>query len=210
MNGGSLYKREYLVGFGLKMGEAHDDHVAHALADLTFVWGRTEYVFYLILEFIDRERVDEWIDTYFKSRSLVGRIEAAKEKIIDATAVAYPEFKSMLETVLAQFEPVRDRRNAIVHGVWRRAGPNAFVVFPMRKGPCGTALEPEIQVTYGDLVRLVDDAGRILNEFATLGTEMKAFQWVEENKRRMEAARERVTAQKMAGQKPDGTVPDFD
>ncbi len=207
--GGSLYQERYLVGFGLKMGEAHDDRVAHTLAELTFLWGRIEYVFYLILESIDEKRAGEWIDTYFKSRSLGLRIKAAKKKIIDATSVAYPEFKSMLETVLVQFEPVRDRRNALVHGVWRRAGSKTFVVFPMRKEPSGV-LESEIEVTYGDIVRLVDGADRILNEFATLGTEMKVFQWVEANKRRMRAARERVTAQKMAGQEPDGVVPDVD
>lgn len=206
----SLYNEQYLLGFGLKGGDPHDDHMAHALAKLTFVWGRVEYVLYLILQAIDEERTAEWIETYFKSRALHRREAAARKKIAEATLAAYPEFASMLDDALVRFGPVRDRRNLFAHGVWRRAGPQRFAVFPMRVDRSTGILEPEIEVTASDVIRLVYDVERVLDDFAMLSTEMQAFQFVERNKRRIEAARARVAAQVAAGLKPEGIVPEFD
>jgi hypothetical protein len=206
----SLYNEQYLRGFRLKNGDPHDDRMAHALAELTFIWGRVEYVLFLILQAIDDERTEEWIEIYFKSRSLQVREAVARKKIVETTMVAYPEFASMLDDALAKFSPVRDKRNLFSHGVWRRIGPRTFTVFPMRANRSTGSLEPEIEIAISDVIRLVHDAKRVLDNFAILSTEMLAFQFLERNKQRIEAARVRVAAQVAAGLPAEGIVPEFD
>lgn len=173
------YDKRYLGWLALNAGDHYDVQVSKYLAELMLNWGRLEYYLYLILEAIDRDRADQWTEVYFKASALDARIRAAKKEIIDATRASYPMFQVLLEEALTKFGELRERRNALMHGLWCKIESRTFKLLPMRIDKTLGGLPEEIDIDLHYVSSIVEAAYNLLSNFAALATEMLAHQWLQ-------------------------------
>lgn len=157
------YDRGYLDQINFDQGNTAEQHLVRYLADIVTDWGRAEYLLYLVLYDIDRSAAADWTDRFLSASNLKKKGKLVAE--IVARSGGSTEHTNAMKLVLEKFDSIRDRRNLLAHGLWRRIGLNKFGIRALRRDPATSRIADEVIVDATYVGTLAMDLRLLIHEY---------------------------------------------
>jgi hypothetical protein len=158
-----------------------EQHMQRMWSWLSLNWGRLEFHLFATVLPIGHAKGLEWTIAFFQADDK-RKIAKVQQELVRLRDDKGPDFGSALSEALDDFKKLRELRNPLVHGLWRRVDEGVFEVQPLRVKLSG--LISPIRVDISHLMEISKLMDGVIGQLANLGSEALAYQFLHKVEKR--------------------------